>query len=270
MGGQKGEVDGAHSATVYAERGYIAVAWLRSTDGAGGARAVLNVRDKTWVSIYGDVTRLKPLLESRGYSRSDNGLLGLTLNKIECGNSYLMPYIDGAQGLIDIGDGFKVVVGDCEHTASGLNGMLSGSSICGECGSAMNDDESRHVENTGVYICASCADLDDDFQHAIGDYGNTYLVDRREEEVYYYESEAFTQDGLAWSDLVLLDTVIVNVSDCVVDHASEEYILIADAVGVWDSSCDEIVYMSDESAEYNAHEIPSAIQDRCEDCEYYI
>jgi len=151
-----------HPVRVYGDT-ELSVAYLVSDDGIGiSARALCWQAKKIYVRIYGDESRLKPLLNDLGYERGE--LYGAKVNAIVCENTgdYIMPYLDGPQRA-DLIDGKMVLNDDGEYSCDQTNGLASEENRieCEECGDSVRDDETREVyylrHSTRTW-CESCRD----------------------------------------------------------------------------------------------------------------
>src|SRR3546814_4208725 len=68
-----------------------AIAYIGPRDNARARSVVWPVR-KIYTSLYGDVSRLRLLLENAGYAKG--GLNGARIRRIVDGDSFVVPYID--------------------------------------------------------------------------------------------------------------------------------------------------------------------------------
>jgi len=106
--------DGVHPAEAYATDD-IRIAFIER-DNRVTARAVVNEKEKTFYTVYGDRERIIPALDTAGYARTDDGcLIGCRLLKLEISrNRYATPYIDGDGGLDSHDDKHHIVTnGGC-------------------------------------------------------------------------------------------------------------------------------------------------------------
>lgn len=84
----------AHPAEAYASPD-VAVAFIQRDDDRVTARTVVNIKDKTYVGVYGDSARLDPMLEAEGYKPDWQALRGCRLLKVPVGDGrYAVPYLD--------------------------------------------------------------------------------------------------------------------------------------------------------------------------------
>jgi hypothetical protein len=149
-----------HPVRVYAA-GDLEIAYLGDFDNVT-ARCVVWRAKKLYHRIYGDKGRLENLLRATGYECSyrydHNGksLRGARLLKIENekGDGYVMPYLDGQQGLEDCGEYFKI--GGDDYVACETDGTIDGQhSTCCNCGDRLHEDEAVY-DGDGDGWCAVC------------------------------------------------------------------------------------------------------------------
>lgn len=93
------------------------------------ARSIVWPSRKIYTSIYGDVSRLKLLLEEAGYTAG--GLNGARICRIEDGDSFVVPYIDGGDDLAD--DGQYLVIGRGNISSDQTNGLAHSPWYCPRC-----------------------------------------------------------------------------------------------------------------------------------------
>lgn len=191
-----------HPARVYAGPD-TAVAYIGSRDDASARSVVWPVR-KIYTSIYGDVSRLRLLLEEAGYH--EGGLNGARVRRIEDGNDLVVPYIDAGDDLAD--DGQYLIIGRGSICSENTNGLSRVIWYCPRCDNASephdtvyfvgggyeewcyhcHEDHARYCEHNERSYCEDenfvtvYADgteytvLEDD----AGNFGAVYLEDREE------------------------------------------------------------------------------------------
>jgi len=125
-----------HPVRVYAGPD-TAVAYIGSREDAS-ARSVVWPERKIYTSIYGDVSRLRLLLEEAGYK--EGGLNGARVRRIEDGNDLVVPYIDAGDYLGD--DGQYLIIGRGSICSDNTNGLSRVTWYCSRC---ENDDESHET-----------------------------------------------------------------------------------------------------------------------------
>jgi hypothetical protein len=106
-----------HPVRVYAGPD-TALAYIGARDDAR-ARSVIWPDRKIYTTIYGDVSRLKLLLEAAGFC--EGGLNGARIQRIEDGEGFVVPYIDGGDDLGDNGEFLVIGQGSiCSESTNGL------------------------------------------------------------------------------------------------------------------------------------------------------
>jgi len=123
-----------HPTRVYAGPD-TAIAYIGSRADAR-ARSVVWPELKIYTSIYGDVSRLKLLLENAGYSKGS--LNGARIRRIVDGDSFVVPYIDAGDDLAD--DGKFLIVGHGSIPSENTNGLGDRIWYCPRC----EQDGSEH------------------------------------------------------------------------------------------------------------------------------
>jgi hypothetical protein len=147
-----------HPSRVYAGPD-LAVAWLGDMDDAT-ARCVVWPEKKQYGTIYGDVSRMRLLLEQQGFE--DGDFYGARFRRIKdrCGNGLIMPYLDFGTAY---DDGEFLIANEY---ASGRRSVASSNTCgttednrcsCDRCGDSMSEDDSVYVEDRGSW-CELCAD----------------------------------------------------------------------------------------------------------------
>ncbi len=240
-----------HPSIVYSDTPDVAVAYIEDV-----GRTVINMMDRTWCVVYGDESRMIPVLALNGYIRG-GGLAGCTMSYHEHNGMPVMPYLDGETyvTLLRDDDSNKYwVVGDITECPKGhtildhveatyVTGYTQEVEKCGCCDAASPDGECLWLDFEEEYRCQNCLD-----------------------DVYPYNGGHYSLEGLEYNDLVLVDGEVYGQEDCIQDYRDEVWIVIEDAVAVWHAG--ETVYMSEWNANRHCEEIPSELQDDCEGCTY--
>ena len=125
-----------HPVRVYAGPD-TAVAYIGSREDAS-ARSVVWPERKIYTSIYGDVSRLRLLLEEAGYQ--EGGLNGARVRRIEDGDDLVVPYIDAGDDLAD--DGQYLIIGRGGICSENTNGLSRVTWYCPRC---ENDTQSHET-----------------------------------------------------------------------------------------------------------------------------
>lgn len=172
------------------------------------SRVVLNMKDKTYSTIYGNSEAIEPTLEELGY-QSGGGLDGCKLKALESASGApVMPYLDGDTISVDrLTDEWWIVSDGGEHEAQNESGLLGHLLWCDYCDSNVTDGELTYSEYTEGSICNSCIS---EFMYVIDSFHGSILVPKDEvygEMGYYeYEGEYYTDYGLNAHSLVVLDS----------------------------------------------------------------
>lgn len=158
-----------HPVRVYAGPD-LGVAYIGESDDASG-RAIVWPEKKVYGGVYGDVSRMKLLLEREGYVKGS--FRGARLRRIENENGpgLIAPYCDVSTWASDDGDWLVLGGGDiCLNNTDGT--CDSNMEECEECGCEYNPEDEGGYVRTGRYddvrVCDSCwSDAVD--CHEIGD-----------------------------------------------------------------------------------------------------
>ena len=133
----------------------VAVAYVEVEDRII-ARAVVNLNDQKYLTIYGNSSVLKPLLLEQGFVFG--GLEGCTIDLLEGGNGYLCPYIDdGAVNADILGDRLLLTKNGFYHVQN-TSGTLEDTYTCEECDASVHEDEGMFDEHREMTLCESCYD----------------------------------------------------------------------------------------------------------------
>ncbi len=145
--------DGVHPSEAYATED-IAVAFIRRDDGRITARTVCNMKDKKWVSIYGDSVRMSELLTAQGFTHDYNCLVGCRFLKIPVRDgSYALCYQDGDITVANLDDTYMIgsntkgaYSNECGHVTD--HAINCDYQTCGEDG---DDDYCDDDDDDGYY-----------------------------------------------------------------------------------------------------------------------
>lgn len=192
------------------------------------ARALINKADMAYSTIYGNDSLLAKLLNAENYYSGD--LCGCRIQKIQTSyGDYLMPYIDGADYVSDMGDYFVIEGGSSDYMCTGTSGTTEDTTHCPECGDSFNPEyDGVWVECAEVsYCCESCAE-EAGFVSIDGSWGTEYIPSdeaaycRTDGSYYHYSDDNLIEiDGDYYLDT---DHRIVYSED------QDEYILQDNAV----------------------------------------
>lgn len=226
-----------HPVRAYARRGNgLRLAWFgvgfKSDEGRVFARAV--VRDdpilgvKGHVRIYGD-DRLGLLLQAAGYGDCVD-TEDVMLNRRTVNGELLVPYLDGNEGVRDMGDYLLVCDNECDYLASSTGiGVLPDrlSTVeCDDCGDEIYEDDTYSVMDGYRTVCYHCRERNYTLAHAR--YGGHNWVPNDEAICVgddYYAEDALEYYGIALcaecgeygniDDMVLVSTALYTDSVCV-------------------------------------------------------
>ena len=229
MSGDSGcfDTDGLHPAAVYATPD-IACAFVRVKNRIV-ARAMVNLIDDQYSTIYGNAEMLRILLQDAGYT---SGYLdGCRINAIECNGTYLMPYIDGAD---EVGEAWDqpgyFIVGNSGYCCTHTNGLSEDGICCPACGDMFNPDyDGCWVDGADQTYCSeSCAE-EDGYVYTT-DYNEYRHVDdcyycQTDNSWYYLADQLIEVDGEYYHN---------EDDDIVFSEDQDEYIFRADAVYIHD------------------------------------
>jgi hypothetical protein len=187
-----------HPVRVYAGPD-LALAYLGSRDDAK-ARCVVWPERKIYSRLYGDVSRLKIILEDAGYS--EGALDGARIQRIEYGNGFVVPYIDRGEDLDDDGD--YLVIGRGGISSFSTDGTAGNSWMCPHCENDRDEDEASYVSDAGETWCSSCV------QHHTFycEYSTEYYSEMEQEVTLHtatYRETVIHQDYLQHYGAVYLD-----------------------------------------------------------------
>ncbi|RVT90307.1 hypothetical protein [Sphingomonas crocodyli] len=119
------------------------------------ARCVVWPGRQIYTNIYGDVSRLRLLLENAGYAQGS--LNGARVRRIMDGEDFVVPYIDAGGDLDDDGD--FLVIGHGGICSENTNGLGHRAWYCPRCDSDASPYEEVYRTDGGSETwCASCFD----------------------------------------------------------------------------------------------------------------
>lgn len=148
-----------HPAEVYASED-CAVAYIQREERITG-RAVVNMVDMLYCTVYGDDETLTELLKHAGFKYSGRALEGCKVLRLEAHNGgIVLPYLDGAGGASDMGDHI-VLSGYGEFSGSETNGLAECpiAGYCDCCGEGIVGEDNIHsAYNGNEILCEGCAD----------------------------------------------------------------------------------------------------------------
>ena len=199
-----------------------AVAYLLSKGGDQvTSRTVVNVREKTWLRIYGDDSQMRTLLLAEGYEQSNTCLEFARLKYIEIDGTVLCPYLDGDATTADIEErgGERYIVpkahGAGDFRCTGTDGTFEGPEEvyeCPHCEERYDEDDWDNArmfsERENTVFCENCSD---EFTYAIvgRDFNSVHCdklydyVEDRYNSLYEYEGATYIEEALPSFDLFL-------------------------------------------------------------------
>lgn len=138
-------------AVAYINRG---VADYEDDDARVTARVVCWPEKKWYGRIYGDITRLKPLLEAEGYTRA-SVFEGARLIRIKYGNGqFVCPYMDDDNDFVEDNGEYLIVREFGEMSTKNEGGVTAW--MCPNCEDYADRDESMYIEDAGESWCDYC------------------------------------------------------------------------------------------------------------------
>lgn len=239
-------VDG-HPTRVYAA-GDLEIAYLKSQDDESRivARCVCWPAKKVYSTIYGDSVRLEAGLEKLGFHEDNGGeLYGARLLAIECGNGYVVPYVDNYSQLAVRGEYLVISYGDIDaQVTEGISGDIN---RCERCNDVMSDEDSYYVEDIGVSWCETCY------------CDHTFRCDGTD-RIYSDHTESYTlEDGRVWC----ADYFERHGATC---EATGAHIDIDDSVTLSDGTVWSASHFERHGFQCRKCGECFALDDRCEDC----
>lgn len=229
-----------HPASVYATPD-IGVAYC-SVNGKIVARAVINMIDDSYSTIYGNVYLLENLLLKEGYTSGD--ICGCRLQVIPLDNgmdSYVMPYIDSDDSVGFSDDGEYFIVGEYGYSCNSTNGTTHDGHPCACCGDFIDENDGYWIDPIEATVCSiNCAE-EMGYTMPEDQCGEFYAIEDliycESHGLYYSNSDDFVEvdgewypyDEVVYSDL---DGCYYLEGDCtylehkeswVLDHQVEDY-----------------------------------------------
>jgi len=224
-----------HPVRVYGDSD-LQVAYLTNEEGQTTHRALIWPAQKVYSRVYGDSSSFHAALKALGYTKShgyygsaggDKSLEGARIRAIDCGNGYVMPYIDECdtvalsrdrQWFILGGDGY-----DCQQTGGATEDASC--TTCERCDDRTDEEDTYTVytrvspsglgrgdetwcshcyENHTFYCEGVNETFSNDVHHADADNGHTYTVAYLRDNANQCEhTEEWTFDDLV---TVIIDT----------------------------------------------------------------
>ena len=162
-----------HPVRVYGDSD-LSVAYLRDEDSTElhvTARCVIWESEKIFGRCYGDESRLRAALERDGFKHGE--MKGAKIRAIECDNTggWVMPYLDGLQGVRRVGDFFEITDSwHCDIIAGRTDGVTGGEYECERCGDECDETGDVLVSRRNHQgWCESCRDSDSRWCDAVDD-----------------------------------------------------------------------------------------------------
>jgi hypothetical protein len=201
---------GHHPAEVY-DSPDVALAIAKKGDRIVG-RALINIPEQCYSTIYGNYTALTPYLEQQGYT--DGDMEGVRLKRIEANGSFsfVMPYLDGCENATDTGD-WIIVDHRGELFCQSEHGTTGDSMSCESCGDGIDEHQDAYEHTDDGVMCSSCHE--EQYAYAYDGRYQEYVL-RDDHDLYEYQGELYTDDGLSHHDLFVMDDGDVCSSDEVV------------------------------------------------------
>jgi hypothetical protein len=169
------------------------------------ARSIINVKNKSYVRVYGD-NRLARALEAAGYvCDADAALEGQKCQAIEAKGGVVVPFLDNRSNISWKRDHCVI---DCRGSISGE--ITSGCSRdedlreCDHCGDETDEDDIHYSDYHDRHICTYCAERH--YTYAI--------IDRHGNESYVRDDETVTVGSTSYLD----DDEILNAHGLVRDE----------------------------------------------------
>lgn len=179
--------NGHHPCEVYAGSGDTGVAWMKKPGSDRySARAVVNLKTKEWIRIYGDERVFADVLTANGFSYNPSALIGCRLDTIEIREGvYVGPYLDGDCCTARIENGWIVVDEDGTMVFSNQNGQVVNGTWCDSCEEYVHADTHFFTTVHGMSVCESC--IDQFYTRALDYYGDSAYGS--EEDFIYVECD---------------------------------------------------------------------------------
>lgn len=151
------------------------------------ARAIVNVKDKTYLRVYGDDS-MSHLLESMGYKRDDSTIDGQKLVRLMLNDEEIVcPYLDGDNNQIEDREDHLLIVNRGLETSS--NGLIRLKWTCPHCGHSHADEDAIFsVDNNNDLRCNEC--VNDSHVWGYSRYGEGWI---EMESAIFIEDEYYTE-----------------------------------------------------------------------------
>lgn len=203
------------------------------------ARCVVNERRKSFVRSYGYSDMIEDALEKAGYSAGGN-LNHCRVLYFQRSYELVMPYLDSDANTCEVRDGYVVIGYDLEYCADQTDGSVSpngGLYTCDDCGDRCDEEDLTYVESAEMSVCQHC--LGQNFTYAYTGRDQEHVRDS-DYSLYEYNGETYTEEGLEYHDLVVLDDdSVAHRDDVEEDMITDEFIRRDDAVRVLDPEGNE-------------------------------
>jgi ribosomal protein S27AE len=218
------------------------------------ARAIINTESKKFYEVYGD-TALKMLLKQKGFTYSDDYLLGQSLVKKQRNGYYIGPCLDGKYHKLNEHEDRWIISENGDYAAYNLDGIIHKLRRCPTCGATVYNGED--LIGPDSECCDKC--IDDYFVHV---YVDKYIMEYIPFNSLYYEyhSEYYTKEALRYCDLILIDGEVYPLSGVVETTrglAPEDDVIELDIPfnGIGYAYKDDIIYVWDvDGNKLTAHE----------------
>ena len=237
---QYGEYEDICPTEVYAGPD-TAVAYLGdyTVDEGVYARCVVNEVRKEYIRAYGYTDLIECALEKAGYTQGD--LDDCRVLYFRRHDEPVMPYLDSEANTCEVSSDDYVRIGyDLEYIADQTHGgVMTNTSrcTCDECGDRCDEEDMTYVDDADMTVCQHC--LQRNFTMAYTGRHQEYVRDA-DYSFYEHNGDVYTEDGLAYHDLVILaDDSVADRDDVEEDLITNEFIKRDDAVRVLDPDGNE-------------------------------
>lgn len=199
------------------------------------ARTVINERNKSWIRLYGDDYQLKDLLRNAGFSFGGDlcGCRVLYFRQDKYDDRPVMPYLDGDCNQCCVyDDNYITIAEDGDWKCNEQNGTVNPGDpdcTCDYCGDECDEEDTTYVESTDQRVCERC--LARNFTHAYtGRYAEYVCND--DTDTYEYNGQYYTEDGLDYHDLVIIEGEVYRRDEVVDDFIDDETIPLEIAIEI--------------------------------------
>lgn len=181
---------------------------------------------------------LEAWLKGQGIQKRD-GWDGAVMRYIECGDSFLAPYLDGTDKQVMVHKRLNTMTVDSngEHEFDRQDGRptdVSGDCECASCGDSFNEDDGHWAGANGDdHICDYCAR--DNYTYAYTRHGDQYYI--HSDDVVYVESQ-----GEYYHDRYLADNNIVRCVDTDEWEHTDNAVYLDREGDYYSSDSDQIVF----------------------------